>query len=390
MSPMIRSPVKLAPVFNSAVHNSKRKKESDAENEELHLGNNHEMYPKRKCVVGHEAATNELKNNLLLDPKQINIVSTGESTNDPEHDTHLVPKQTCDIGSADVTNVMILQAITSLSGRFDGMESKLIATVDSKLQTFEMDINAKVVASEERLDTKISVLKDELNCKISNVEDAIDSRISEALFNYQASAEARIDQLERNARSNELVISGVPTLDNEDLYLVCNKICEAIGFNGENIMQSCFRVLTRNRKSTSDKSRQHFAPPIVVKFWNTDAKSDFFKSYIAKKNLCVTSIGFSTPSRIYINENFTKKNYDIYRLARQLKIGGKIFQHRSFNGRVSIKLREDSEQIVIDSREHLNLLMDPTAAQQPNQRIQSQNKNKNQRRNRERNHHRGK
>lgn len=80
----------------------------------------------------------------------------------------------------------------------------------------------------------------------------------------------------------------------------------------------------------------------------------YLKHYISKKNLCVTNIGFSAPARIYVNENLTKKNFEIFRLARQLKVDGKIFQYNTFSGRVFIKLAADSQNIGIDSKNQLH------------------------------------
>lgn len=148
-------------------------------------------------------------------------------------------------------------------------------------------------------------------------------------------------------------------------------ICKAIEFNGINCLQSCFRLPTRNYESSSAKSKRHLIPSIILKFWSSDGKAGFFKQYITKKNLCTTSIGFSAPGRIYINENLTKKNFEIHRMARRLKAESKVFQYNTFSGRVFIKLSSDSNQIGIDSKEHLNSLISSVAAQQQqNQQIQ--------------------
>lgn len=113
----------------------------------------------------------------------------------------------------------------------------------------------------------------------------------------------------------ELVISGVPRLVDESV----DGICEAIGFNGNNTIQA-----------------------------NIDAKM----------GLCVTDIGFSTPARVYFNDNFTKKNFEIYRLTRQLKADGKIYKYYTSTARVSVTLDPDSRQIGIDSVKQLNSLIE--------------------------------
>lgn len=184
----------------------------------------------------------------------------------------------------------------------------------------------------------------------------------------QEATEARIDQLERLARFNELVISGGPRLENENLDMICKNICDAVGFDGSNTIQSFFRVPFKTNQRSNQSSRQT-SPSIIMKFWSSEAKEGFFKLYVTKKSLCVTNIGFSVPSRIYINDNLTKKNFEIYRLVRKLKADGKIFQYHTVSGRIAIKLKPDSRQIIIDSEQQLNSLIDDTAAQQqPDQR----------------------
>lgn len=270
--------------------------------------------------------------------------------------------------TSNTINDMILTAITNLTNRIDGMESKIITTVDAKLKDFEQDFNAKIAVTEERLDNKIIKLENELQNNVSNFDAAIDVKVTEILNARQQTTEARIDHLERLARANELVISGVPRVDAENIETICSKICDSIGFDVTSV-QSCFRV------PSTVNLRGPTSPSIIIKFWSLDAKTDFFRSYIAKKNLCVTDIGFSTPARIYINENFTKKNFEIYRAVRQLKADGKIFQYNTYNGRISIKQYSDSRQTIVESKEQLNSLIDPSAAQQQNQSNYQQGKN---------------
>lgn len=138
-------------------------------------------------------------------------------------------------------------------------------------------------------------------------------------------------------------------------------ISKAIKFTGDaNCIQSCFRLPVYNK--TPSQSKRQRNPSIIVKFWGPSAKQDFFKQYMNTKNLCLTMLGFTTPSRIYVNENLTKKNFNIFCAARQLKDDGKIFRYNTFNGRVFIKLSLDSKQIGVDNKEHLNTLVNSTAA----------------------------
>lgn len=374
--PISHSPRKYAPIFTSIAQPLKRKS-SDSDANSSALNGSSTTDHKRLCTD-----LNMSDSLVNIDDTNLNSHTTpeGSLTNDEiSKISHTDNTTTSDgeVGPAEVTMAMIFKAITSLTERIDGMESKIIAKVDAKLQYFEK----KAQDSEKKMETRLRQLEDDIYNNIDKLDTELEDRMSE-LENARSSTtseatEARIDQLERLARANELVISGVPRTENENVSKICDSICEAIGYNGSNIIQTCFRVpFKSNNRPSSNNSNCQRTPSIIIKFCSTDAKIAFFKSYIAKKNLCVTNIGFSTPGRIYINENFTKKNFDIYRLAKQMKADGKIFQYHTFSGRISVILNENSRQIGIGSKEQLNSLISDNTARQP--RIQRNIRNQNQ------------
>lgn len=86
-------------------------------------------------------------------------------------------------------------------------------------------------------------------------------------------------------------------------------------------------------------------------------------------------IGFSAPSRIFINENLTKKNFEIFCLARDLKKDGKINYYSTQRGRVSVKLTADAKQIVIGDIYKLKALVDRQQQSHNNSKQQHQTDN---------------
>lgn len=299
----------------------------------------------------------------MMTPKRKNDDQDGSSNDSLNTD----PKRVCteEKSSCDISNATILQAITVLTDKIDGMETKIVATVDAKLLDFETSISAKVVETEKRFVKRLIQLEDDFHDNLSKLDTVLDDRLT-VLENARpvTDQETRIDQLERLVRANELVISGIPQIDNENLDVICNDICKAIDFNGSNSIESCFRLHgTRSSAPRNSSNRPNF-PSILIKFWSSGAKNDFFNAYMSKRNLCVTNIGFTTPSRIYINENLTKRNFEIFRLARKMKSERKIFQYHTYNGRISVKLNAESRQIGIDSKDQLYSLIENSAAQQ--------------------------
>ena len=131
---------------------------------------------------------------------------------------------------------------------------------------------------------------------------------------------------------NELVISGVPYIDNEKVWEIVSSISNVIKFPGSaDSIETCFRLPMRSNRRRSTTS-------IIVRFWGAEAKSDFFKHYFAAKKLCTSLIGYSASSRIYVNENLTKRNFEIFCMARELNKNGKIARFTTQRGRVNIKL----------------------------------------------------
>lgn len=154
---------------------------------------------------------------------------------------------------------------------------------------------------------------------------------------------------------NELVISGVPYVNNESLREIISFICGVIKFaGGSDSMETFFRLPTHN-------IRRRSSPSIIIKFWGVDAKSDYFKKYFSVKKFCASMIGFAAPSRICINENLTKRNFDILCKARELKKDGKIARFATQRGRVVVKLQGSERSHTIDSLEHLSTLVQQLA-----------------------------
>lgn len=271
----------------------------------------------------------------------------------------------------EVSNSQILNAITGISNRMDSMEKNLAAMVDTKISEFaevvNKNIQEKIKCSEDIVNNKMSELEKEMSERrlddcaeiATKVEGVI---VAKLLSSNNVATESRLDQLERQARTNELVISGVPFVENENLEDILNDICKAIKFSGDaNSIETYFRLPLGNViKATANNRRR--TPSIIIRFWGADAKIEFFKRYLNTKNLSTNMIsGLSASARIYVNENLTRKNFGIFRLARQLKSDGKIFRFNSHNGRIFVKVQADSRLIGIDSQDHLNSLISSNA-----------------------------
>lgn len=272
----------------------------------------------------------------------------------------------------EVSNKDLLVAISALTNRVTAFESSLTNMVDEKVAALEKNIMEQV--NEYKQGTSVRVGRIEkrmedfeqqttINLNAANdehvklISEEIDSKLAASLTNGNSNVlESRIDQLERQLRMNELVISGVPYLDNEKVIDIVSSICGVIKFaGGRDVFESCFRLPIRN-------IRRRSTPSIIVKFWAVEAKTDFFRCYFNANKLCTSMVGYSSASRIYINENLTKRNFEIFCSARDLKKEGKIVRYSTQRGRVVVKIQGSERSFTIDTLDQLSSLVNRTAA----------------------------
>lgn len=273
----------------------------------------------------------------------------------------------------EVSNQDLLNAIAQLTKRMGDFESSMSKMVDEKVSGLEKSImdqvdeykkgtTDRVRRIEKRMDeftqqvtTDMNVAKDD---NFKDMDKKINDMVTVALVNATSGVtDSRIDQLERQVRMNELIVSGVPLVDNENLSNIMTSISKVINFSGGvDAIESCFRLPSHN-------NRRRLSPSIIVKFWGGEAKSDFFKQYFVTKKLCSTMLGFSAPSRIYVNENLTKRNFEIFCKARDLKKDGKIVRFNTQRGRVVVKLQGSEKSYFVDSLDQLSsLVINPATA----------------------------
>lgn len=272
----------------------------------------------------------------------------------------------------DVSNKDLMKAIADLSNRMGDFENKITKVIDDKVSGMEKNIMEQVDfykegtnARCERMERKMENFEQQVIIDVNTATDEnlrrIDEKVNECVAASMANAtgvitDERIDQLERQVRMNELVVSGVPFVENENVLETLSSLCRVINYSGgTNAIETCFRLPANRNQRRSSSS-------IIIKFWGADAKNDFFKQYFTVQRLCASMLGFGAPSRIYINENLTKRNFEIFRKARELKKEGKILRFNTQRGRVVIKLLGSEQMHTIGSLDQLGSLLTQSAA----------------------------
>lgn len=151
----------------------------------------------------------------------------------------------------------------------------------------------------------------------------------------------RLDELERRANLNDLLVYGIPTVAKEDVHSIFLKICKAIDFDvGEGQLLTAFRVHKNDG-------------PIILKFANSVISNNLFRKYLDKKDLNLKHIGFDSDKRIFIRESLSKKNAMIFSEALKLRRNGVLASSYSRKGLVFIRISQDDNPLLVSSLDYL-------------------------------------
>ena len=232
---------------------------------------------------------------------------------------------------------------TTLNRMFDMMmvqftETKhLIDTVRDELS----DINGKIDAVKTELQGDIKSFKDECAAKFQHHDTALDSlklRINSVTQN--------IGTLENR---NELVISGIPFQNDENLGTIFNSICKHLAILVPNTPIGKRRMRTSNE---NDKNGL-----IVLEFALKTTRDEFYRAYLRKRDLKLRHIGLDSDRRAYINESLTLQSRKVKMAALRLKKDGKLVSVYTKLGVVVVKHTVNGPPIEIRSEEELNVFV---------------------------------
>lgn len=133
---------------------------------------------------------------------------------------------------------------------------------------------------------------------------------------------------ENQIRANNVTISGIPLIQNENLGEVIDSISCKLSF--QQLLAS-----TARRFPSSDPSKSI----INLKFYSQTDKLTFLNAYfkIQPRLLLKDVTGRSSDrTRIYINHDLSKTQYAVHKLSMKLKRDGKIKAVKVINGQVAV------------------------------------------------------
>lgn len=225
--------------------------------------------------------------------------------------------------SSNFNSADIIMAIRASEQRLMTEIQEIRTALDVKLDEVREEFDRKLGALSESVDARLSKLNvesmaseavDAIKTKCNHLSNVIDGTIS--------ATENRIDYLERLHSLRELLITGIPMVDQENVKDIFERMCVAIGSpDSVKVITSIFRLPDKTKRDVTDDTRNNkiISRPIIVKFISADHCRHFIGFYLKHSNLNLSHIGFSTPTRIYCNENLSQRNRDIFRHGLKLK-----------------------------------------------------------------------
>lgn len=153
--------------------------------------------------------------------------------------------------------------------------------------------------------------------------------------NFQLSK--TVYQLEQYSYKGNLIINGVPYRDDENVRELVSMLAQKLNINVRD-----YDICAAHRLPTN-KGR---IPSIVVKLNNHELKSIMITN-AKRQKLHGNSMGFDPALPIYINEHHTKKTREFINLAKKLQSEGKIAYTWVRDGKVFVKVTENSPRFLI-------------------------------------------
>ena len=169
-----------------------------------------------------------------------------------------------------------------------------------------------------------------LQTKVTDHESRINNMEAISAGNFD-----RINQLEQKLMNNNIIISNLVKLPNENLLSSFQAICANLGLNpSKNDIMDIRRITTKNKGEIE---------PVLVRLDNHHLKGDIMRASKTKNVFC-NDIGISIPQKIYFNHQLTIYNLRTLQAARKfVKAEGWAFSWFSTNtNRVMVKKERES------------------------------------------------
>lgn len=166
--------------------------------------------------------------------------------------------------------------------------------------------------------------------------------------NSLAILQQKLNDLERHTKKKNVIISGIPFHNNENIGVIFQNIQSAVHSNIKETDIMAIHRLKSNRSEGTDSTSSN----IIVAFKNTDVKSEFMAKKKSKSKLSTRDLGIDGPMRtIFINDQLTEADGKLFYQARKFKKDN-IFKYVWTRNGLIFMRKTDSSKILHIRNEH--------------------------------------
>lgn len=201
-------------------------------------------------------------------------------------------------------------------------------------------------AMQEQIHRLGNELREEINKGLDGIRGDL-AEVNIKLVKVKTNVDDNTDAIARSALCNDLIISNVPFVMNENLLQYFKIWCKVLGYADSTVPMVDLRRLSRS------PLREGANCFILVQFAITNQRNDFFVKYLRSRSLTLAQIGFKSENRVFINENLTPSARKLKSKAVELKRQGMLSSVYCRGGMVHVRLPNSDQDHVIKSEEDL-------------------------------------
>lgn len=226
------------------------------------------------------------------------------------------------------------------------------------------DVMESVNAKFQRIESNLSTYKNDILKLLNVVKSEITSEMKVLIDNIKDMnnridlLDERVDFLERERISCDIVISGIPRITSKSPLQIFMDICDVLQFNSINVNNVNECRVTSNCKPTQlqNKGSRSKNQTLFVRMHYRHMKSEFFKKYKDFGDLKLKNIGHQLDTRIYCNDGMTKRNLIIFNRAKQFQLNSKIYKAFTKSGLVYVIAQRNGNPVLINNIKKLQLV----------------------------------
>lgn len=222
-------------------------------------------------------------------------------------------------------NINDVESLSDLWGKIQAMFAQSKTDIEDKIDSCKADLEKKIDGVEQ----KLSDLRLDCGTEIN--------KIAGVVSDMQSDLDRTKRSVARLESSHELIVSGIPFTNDEDLLIIFQNIATTLAYTASTMPMVHVKRLSKLPISVGS------TPPLLIQFALRNIRDEFYGRYLRERSLTLRHIGFSNDNRVYMNENLSQADREIRSQAVKLKRQGRIHQVYTRNGTVYVRIKRTQD-----------------------------------------------